>query len=205
MLNLTGRQIRSKRQALIPFPRTGRSALIPYPRTGKRAALVAFPRTGKRAALMAFPRTGKRVFGPRTGKRASLIAMPRTGKRSSLYRFFPNPMGFGYSSFPEAESYKRDLDSTVPENSYNDVTSIPLTLNHESETPSDSNEDNDEDSEDAKNKRISDVDSKWLEWLSIQKKSNSAPWYELDPKNIGMNVGECFSLYIQPKTQNPAT
>ena len=29
-----------KRQALIPFPRTGkRSALIPFPRTGKRASL----------------------------------------------------------------------------------------------------------------------------------------------------------------------
>lgn len=39
-----------KRQALIPFPRTGkRASLIPFPRTGKRASLIPFPRTGKRA------------------------------------------------------------------------------------------------------------------------------------------------------------
>lgn len=55
---------RSKRQALIPFPRTGkRAALIPFPRTGKkRAALVAYPRTGKRASLVPFARIGKRTY-----------------------------------------------------------------------------------------------------------------------------------------------
>merc|ERR1712141_228398 len=71
---------RSKRQALIPFPRTGkRASMIPFPRTGKRAAMLAFPRTGKRASLIAMPRTGKR---------ASLIAMPRTGKRSPMFHAF---------------------------------------------------------------------------------------------------------------------
>jgi hypothetical protein len=44
---------RVKRQALIPFPRTGKRAaekrqgLVPFPRTGKRQGLVPFPRTGR--------------------------------------------------------------------------------------------------------------------------------------------------------------
>merc|ERR1712141_809996 len=59
--------------------RSKRQALIPFPRTGKRAAMLAFPRTGKRASLIAMPRAGKR---------ASLIAMPRTGKRSPMFHAF---------------------------------------------------------------------------------------------------------------------
>jgi len=164
-----GSKIRSKRQALIPFPRTGKrsSALIPFPRTGKRAALVAFPRTGKRAALMAFPRTGKRVFGPRTGKRASLIAMPRTGKRSSLFKHFD---GFGYGSFPQSYEYKRGPYFPVVDNSLNDETGMPLRVAHESETLSDLNEHDDEDSKDAKNMLDTEVDSRCMDWLQIQKK-----------------------------------
>merc|ERR1712110_152432 len=93
---------RSKRQALIPFPRTGkRASMIPFPRTGKRAAMLVFPRTGKRASLIAMPRTGKRLYAPRTGKRASLIAMPRTGKRS------PTPM---FDAFERIERSKQLRD-----------------------------------------------------------------------------------------------
>ena len=89
-------QSSEKRQALIPFPRTGKrsssssSSLARWPTSkdvlnGKRSSLIMFPRTGKRSALIPFPRTGKKsnlIPFPRTGKRSGLISFPRTGKKS---------------------------------------------------------------------------------------------------------------------------
>merc|ERR1712062_185213 len=56
-------QKRTGKSSLIPFPRVGRSdpAWGSSARVQKRQALIPFPRTGKRASLIPFPRTGKRA------------------------------------------------------------------------------------------------------------------------------------------------
>ena len=67
--HLTGSNIRSKRQALIPFPRTGKRALNHGQYIPVHHSMGKYKRE---SALIPYPRTGKRAFRPRVGKRTPL-------------------------------------------------------------------------------------------------------------------------------------
>lgn len=118
-----GSHTRSKRQALIPFPRTGkRAALIPFPRTGKkRAALVAYPRTGKRASLVPFARIGKRTYD------SSMPVRYRNGNPWAVWRdesgqlrpLIPNISG-KRNEFPTNSQIAHEYDTPSTMNDYID-------------------------------------------------------------------------------------
>ena len=215
--HLTGSNIRSKRQALIPFPRTGKralnhrqyipvhhsmgkykreSALIPYPRTGKRAFR---PRVGKRTPLpyLFANRNGnsKRVFAPRTGKRAFA---PRTGKRA----FHPR-------------TGKRSLFYSHPgvgEQPTNEMPNMPLTYasRYSIDDSSESDESPSKRYYNGDNDMSTYSESTDLEDEQIKRSGNEDNFadirnnlgfdmgvHDLDPEDVGMSLGNVIVLYIQ--------
>ena len=111
-------KILTKRQPLLPFPRTGKrtSALILFLRTDKkRAALVAYPRTGKKASLLPFPRSGKQSLSMETDHIAQQPSYLGNGYLLRERKEFPTISKFSsVATFPSDLNDYINIDHQIP-------------------------------------------------------------------------------------------